>query len=538
MPVKLTHEKYIEKVNKVHNNFYDYSETVYTSSHEKIKIKCRIHGVFEQKAYSHASGSGCKECGLEKVDAVAARKRSNIDDIKEQFNKVHDNKYDYSLFTEYKNKEQKIKIKCPIHGVFEQQVNVHKNGSGCKKCSYEYKIIRPHLHKQYKSSPEYFDVEELKIRLSQVYDKNIHEYDFKHYDKYCENTIIGVKCLIHNTSKDVRIKTLLSGEIICDECKNDNKFNYFKDRSYNSFLKEAFEIHGDKFEYIKDSFLYRESISYICKEHGLINNTYYRHIQTKVGCVRCDYKEYFDKYDELYGDVYEYKYDTLLRNKIDVYCKKHDHTFRTNLDKHLTKTGCKQCFKESEFDVKKKSIYESFIKKVTDVHSGSGYIYNYDEFDCMKGGRIKFICPTHGKVEADRKLHEEGSPCYECYKDNFTHTSYIRHLYVDTCLNGSNIYLVKFKSDQEEFYKIGIAKDMKIRLKDFNLTNYETEIVHTVFNKDSGIIWDLEHEVHRLYKENRYRPLEKFGGYTECFKLNEDHINDIIMIFEENRTDG
>ena len=44
----------------------------------------------------------------------------------------HNNKYDYSL-VEYVNAKTKVKIICPIHGIFEQRPDVHKK-SGCKEC--------------------------------------------------------------------------------------------------------------------------------------------------------------------------------------------------------------------------------------------------------------------------------------------------------------------------------------------------------------------------------------------------------------------
>jgi len=46
---------------------------------------------------------------------------------------VHDDKYDYGS-TEYKNASTKVKIICPIHGVFEQQPRAHLTGQGCPEC--------------------------------------------------------------------------------------------------------------------------------------------------------------------------------------------------------------------------------------------------------------------------------------------------------------------------------------------------------------------------------------------------------------------
>jgi len=46
----------------------------------------------------------------------------------EKFIKIHNNKYDYSLFKNFKNNKDKIKIICPIHGVFEQSISNHSRG--------------------------------------------------------------------------------------------------------------------------------------------------------------------------------------------------------------------------------------------------------------------------------------------------------------------------------------------------------------------------------------------------------------------------
>ena len=50
---------------------------------------------------------------------------------------IHGLKYDYSL-SEYKGAFKKVKIICPIHGLFEQRASDHSNqGRGCPKCARE-----------------------------------------------------------------------------------------------------------------------------------------------------------------------------------------------------------------------------------------------------------------------------------------------------------------------------------------------------------------------------------------------------------------
>ena len=63
-----------------------------------------------------------------------SKKRTTEEFIK-LANDIHKGKYDYSI-AEYKNKEEKIDIICPIHGVFKQKASLHLKGSGCPKCSY------------------------------------------------------------------------------------------------------------------------------------------------------------------------------------------------------------------------------------------------------------------------------------------------------------------------------------------------------------------------------------------------------------------
>lgn len=127
---KFTKEQYINKANEDHDNKYDYSDTVYTGSHDIIKIKCKLHGEFEQLANSHLTGRGCSKCGYK----LSSSKQSCT---KEKFiiraNKVHKFKYGYDD-TKYINSKTKVKIRCFYHGVFEQMPYNHLSGQGCKQC--------------------------------------------------------------------------------------------------------------------------------------------------------------------------------------------------------------------------------------------------------------------------------------------------------------------------------------------------------------------------------------------------------------------
>lgn len=58
----LTNQEFLSRCRSVHGDKYDYSETIYTASREKVSIRCREHGLFLQTANKHLSGQGCPHC--------------------------------------------------------------------------------------------------------------------------------------------------------------------------------------------------------------------------------------------------------------------------------------------------------------------------------------------------------------------------------------------------------------------------------------------------------------------------------------------
>lgn len=124
---------FIETANKIYNNKYDYSKSVYINSKTNINIICKIHGVFSQRPDVHLSGSGCWDCGiLIRTNSNKVSKEKFI----ERANIIHNNKYDYSK-VDYIDTRTYINIICKIHGEFQQLVRNHLSGYGCKNCANE-----------------------------------------------------------------------------------------------------------------------------------------------------------------------------------------------------------------------------------------------------------------------------------------------------------------------------------------------------------------------------------------------------------------
>lgn len=131
MPKKLTQEEAIQKAREIHGDKYDYSLVNYKDANSKIKIICPIHGVFEQTFNHHFyRKDGCPKCKYENLSiSFSLGKEEFIKKARE----IHGDKYNYDL-VEYKNKDTKVKIICPTHGVFKMTPRNHIHSM--QKCPY------------------------------------------------------------------------------------------------------------------------------------------------------------------------------------------------------------------------------------------------------------------------------------------------------------------------------------------------------------------------------------------------------------------
>jgi hypothetical protein len=118
---------FIKEAREVHGQRYDYSNLVYTGVRDKLNIICPVHGEFEQVGYVHLQGSHCPKCTGHAVQ--------DLDYYLDKANDVHGDRYDYSLIKTFNHSREKVKIICPVHGVFEQYMYSHLSGSGCPRCA-------------------------------------------------------------------------------------------------------------------------------------------------------------------------------------------------------------------------------------------------------------------------------------------------------------------------------------------------------------------------------------------------------------------
>lgn len=260
----------IEKAIEKHGNKYDYSKVEYVNTKTKVCIVCPVHGDFFQTPNDHVSGGkGCIDCGF----ASNALKRSkSVDKFIEDARKLHGDKYDYSKVV-YKTARIKVKIICPIHGVFEQTPDSHLRNAGCPDCGYERsgKASASNIHEF--------------IEKANIVHNN--KYDYSKTVYVTGDTDAIITCPIHGDFPQKPKDHLRSG---CYECGLNKISDFFKSNK-DEFVSKAIKLHGDKYDYSKVEYVNSSTkVTIICKNHNEpieFTQTPNKHLEGR-GCPDCN----------------------------------------------------------------------------------------------------------------------------------------------------------------------------------------------------------------------------------------------------------
>lgn len=256
MGKKLTQEEFIEKAKLKHGDKYDYSNMIYINANLKVKIICKEHGEFEQRAYNHLT-KGCIKCYFN------SRKSNTIDFIKKSVD-IHGDKYDYSLVN-YSSCTKKVIIICKYHGKFLQTPNNHLNKQGCYKCK----------NNLQKSNLDDF--------IKKSVDIHGDKYDYSKVNYVNIRTDVIIICKKHGEFLQKPTKHM-NGQG-CMKCKIDKNT-----LTTDEFIQKSIDIHGDKYDYSSVDYKYtNRKVIIICKEHGTFLQTPMTHLRG-TGCPKCGSK--------------------------------------------------------------------------------------------------------------------------------------------------------------------------------------------------------------------------------------------------------
>ncbi len=387
MPKRLTKEEFIKKAKNIHGDKYDYSKVEYVNTHTKVCIICPIHGEFWQRPNDHLQGDGCKSCGLKKR---SESKTLTTESFIKKSRVIHGDKYDYSK-VEYKGSETKVCITCKEHGEFWQKPSVHLRGHGCQKCG-----ITEISKKAMVYTLESFVKKAIEIHGNK-YDYSKVEYVGSH-DKVC------IICPKHGEFWVT--PTLHLRGVGCKKCYYDIVGDNQK-KTTEEFIKDAKNIHGDKYDYSKVNYINAHTkVCIICHKHGEFWQTPNVHL-TNHGCPYCklsklelEIKKLLDENNIMYE--YQKRFRWLGRQSLDFYlpeynvgieCQGRQHYIPSSFGSKTVST--EQFFKELlERDNRKKKLclnnninilyYTNYDKKIDNITFNNGSklvekIFNYDK---------------------------------------------------------------------------------------------------------------------------------------------------------------
>lgn len=301
--------------------------------------------------------------------------------------------------------------------------------------------------------------------------------------------------------------------------------------STEEFVAKAKEVHGDKYDYSKVVYKNNKAkVIIICPIHGDFKQTPRTHLEGK-GCYLCgriqagkniaetskDSKEDFIKKAILkHGNKYDYskvEY-TNAQTKVVIICPKHGE-FSTTPNNHLRKEkgkrvylgNCPKCAEESR--AKKRSLgLKGFIERAKSIH-GEKYDYSLVEYRNINT-KVKIICPVHGIFEQKPSEHLSGCGCSWCSNTN----------------KAGNIYI--FTNEDSKFMKIGIATNVKARLKSLRngIKRYNAAPTPFSINRKvdcfvgEGRAYLVEQSLHKIFASKNLH-LTGFDGATEWFEYDE-----------------
>ena len=164
-----------------------------------------------------------------------------------------------------------------------------------------------------------------------------------------------------------------------------------KKKTKEEFIKEARELHGDKYDYSKVEYIGAlKKVCIICPEHGKFWQEASGHLKGQ-GCPKCSGKyiptieEWIEKARKVHGDKYDYSKVKYIdsKSKVCIICPIHG-GFEQTPHNHLGGQGCPTCGKCIP-------TKEEWIAEARKVH---GDKYDYSKVDYVNSRtKVCIICP-------------------------------------------------------------------------------------------------------------------------------------------------
>lgn len=351
---KYTTESYIEICKNLHNNKYDYTLVKYSRLKDNIKIICKEHGEFTQRAQTHLNGASCIRCYKD------SRNKSHDEFINECENK-HNGKYDY-INTIFTGSKSIIDIVCRKHGEFKQTAYKHLIGQGCPKCSQDSNRI----------TSENF--------IKRSSDLHNNRYDYSNSKYIDSSTKVDIICKKHGNFKQSPNNHMIHKKG-CPKCNGGVKYNI------DDFIQRSNKKHNNRYNYSKVIYIDSSSkIKIICDKHGEFEQTPTAHMRGQ-NCPKCSIdnsKITLDEFIKRSNIIHNNKYDYVKVNFLKTSCYVSiicdcGFNFLQKVKNHLHGNGCPKCCSKniSKSEVKwldKLNIPEEYRHKNIKINNKNFYI--------------------------------------------------------------------------------------------------------------------------------------------------------------------
>jgi len=271
---------FINKLKDKYSDEYIYTHVVYKTSKSIIKLICKKHGEFEQRADYLLKSGGCKLC-------------KSLNNYLIKSKTAHNNFYDYSKIC-YINSHTPVIIICPIHGEFKQNLNNHSNGQICPKCSYENK---------FNNNDNFIK------KAKEIYND---KYDYSKVDYINAKTKVQIICPSHG-SFHITPQQFLYNKTGCKKCSLEKKSDTLYD-----FIKKSNIVHNNKYDYSKVKYINsRTKVTITCTIHGDFDQLPNLHIHRRTGCPKCS----ISKNEKIITQILEENNITFISQKKFTNCK-------------------------------------------------------------------------------------------------------------------------------------------------------------------------------------------------------------------------
>ena len=228
-------ELLVDRFRDKYGDSFDYSKVNYINNKTKVTITCQKHGDFD---ISHLSflKSGCPSCN--KIDTEDFIKRGK---------EIHGDDFTYEK-TIYENREKELIVTCKNgHDINVKPNNFYKTKKPCYVC---------HIPNRLKTIEWY---------VNEFNKNHNNKYTYPNISndiKYTSNNIIDIECPVHGLFKQ-RISNHLKNRG-CHRCWIESS-----SLTNEEFIKEAIEIHGNKYDYSKTNYINAKTkVTITCPIHG------------------------------------------------------------------------------------------------------------------------------------------------------------------------------------------------------------------------------------------------------------------------------